>query len=352
MKPEKQTRKRRKWPIVLLVLALLLAAAVVAAPHAAYRVAEEKLTALEYETARQIFEMLGDFKDSSRRIEEIDTIRAYEEAQKLLENGNYDEAYAQFLSLGDYRDSEELLPECSYRKAVSWLHTGPDTDHEKVAQAREIFQSLGDYRDSADYLTQFRRVNTALSRTYLQSGEDLGTEPLWYDAQGRLTGRGTVPEQYAYDEEGRLIYDAPDHIEYDENGRISRTSNDERVVTYGYDKKGNEISRSYYYVETGKTRTRPVRYDRKYSKDLLIKESFYDNGMLWTVNLYTYDDQGRILEHTVQSYGGKPYSSDQTYRYTYHEDGTLNQTEYIYPEEARSYVETAVYGYIWAPEAE
>lgn len=352
MKTENKTRKRRKWPIVLLVFVLILGAAVVAAPHVAYRVAEEKLAAGEYATARQIFEKLGDFKDSSRHIEEIDAACTYEEAQKLLENGNYDEAYGRFQSLGDYRDSKALLPECSYRKAVSWLHVGPNTDHEKVAQAREIFQSLGDYRDSADYLAQFRLVNTALSRVYLQSGEDLGVEPLWYDARGRLTGRGTVPEQYAYDEEGRLIYDAPDHIEYDEQGRISRTSNDERVVTYTYDKKGNEISRSYHYVETGKTRTRPVRYDRKYSKGLLTKETFYDNNMLWTVNLYTYDDQGQLLEHTVQSYGGKPYSSDQTYRYTYHEDGKLNQTEYIYPEDARSYVETAVYGYIWAPEAE
>lgn len=352
MEAENKRKKRRKWPVVLLVIVILLGAALAAAPHAAYAVAEEKLLEKDYDTAQSIFEMLGDFQDSSRQVEEIQKIRTYEKAQKSMESGEYDAAYGQFQSLGGYLDSEALMTECNYQKAVALLHYGPDTDHEDVALAREIFISLGEYKESESYLTQFRMANTYLSRAYIQSGEDLGVEPLWYDAQGRLTGRGSVPEQYAYDEEGRLIYDAPDHIEYDEQGRISSRSDEERTVTYTYDKKGNEVSRSYYYKESKRTRTRPVRYDRKYSGGLLVKETFYDNDMLWAVNLYTYDDQGRIVEHTVQTYGGKPYSNDQTNQYSYHEDGTLDQTRYLYPEEARSYSETSIYGYIWTPEAE
>ena len=351
MEAKTERKKRRKWPIVLLAILVLLGAALAAAPHIAYKMAEDRMQAGEYDTAQSIFARLGDFRDSRQQIEEINRITTYEKAGQLLAAGEYDAAYSQFLSLEDYRDSEAMLAECSYQKACSLLTYGVDTDHEKTAQARELFLSLGDYRDSAEYLSQFRVVNTYLARTYIQSGEDLGAEPLWYDARGRLTGRGTVPEQYAYDEEGRLIYDAPDHIEYDEEGRISTLSNEERIVTYTYDKKGNEISRSYYYVESKRSRTRPVRYERKYSGDLLVKETFYDNGMLWTVNLYTYDDQGRIAEHTVQTFGGKPYSTDQTCRYTYHEDGTPDQTAYLYPEAERSYTETCIYGYIWAPEA-
>lgn len=352
MAGKEPTKKRRKWPIVLLVILLLLGAAVMAAPHIAYNVAVTRMEAGEYDTAQSIFAVLGDFQDSGAQLEKIETIRTYDNAVGLMESGNYDAACTQFQSLGAYQDSAELLTECTYRKAVSLLHYGPDTDYEKIDQAREIFLSLGDYGESEAYLSQFRRASISLSRAYLQSGEDLGAEPLWYDAQGRLTGRGSVLEQYAYDEEGRLIYDAPDHIEYDEEGRISVVSNEERVVSYTYDKKGNEISRSYYYIESQRTRSRPVRYERKYSGDLLVKETFYDNEMLWTVNLYTYDDQGYLTEHTVQTYGGKPYSSDQTYQYAYHEDGTLDRTTYLYPEAERCYTETCIYGYIWAPNAE
>lgn len=352
MGAEKNGKKRKRWPVVLLILLLLAGGALVSAPHIAYKVAQAHMLAGEYDSARSIFLMLEEFQDSPQCVEEIDRIRAYEKAGNLLKAGDYDAAYAQFQTLGSFQDSEAMLTECRYRKAVSLLGYGPDTSHEKVAQARELFLSLGEYEDSQQYLTQFRRVCTYLSRAYILSGEDLGAEPLWYDAQGRLTGRGTVPEQYIYDDQGRLIYDAPDHIEYDEEGRISKTSNEERVVTYTYDKKGEEVSRSYYYLESKRTRTRPVRYDRKYSGELLLKEAFYDNDMLWTVNLYTYDDQERLTEHTVQTYGGKPYSTDQTYRYTYHEDGTLDRTEYVFPEESRNYTETCLYGYIWAPEAE
>lgn len=352
MEAETGKKKRRKWPIVLLVIVLLIGGALAAAPFAAYRIAEKKLLEKEYDTARMIFETLGEFRDSSERIQEIFRIRSYEKAAELLEAGEYDAAYAQFLSLGDYLDSEALLTQCTYRKALSLLCYGPDTDHEKVAQAREMLISLGNYGEAQNYLAQFRVANTYLSRAYVESGEELGAEPLWYDAQGRLTGRGTIPEQYAYDAEGRLIYDVPDRIEYDEEGRILRRSGEERTITYTYDKKGNEISRTYYYVQSKKTRSRPVRFDRKYSGGLLTKESFYDNDMLWTVNLFTYDEQGRLMEHTVQSYGGKPYSTDQTYRYTYNEDGTLHQKVYIYPDPANSYTETSIYGYIWVPEAE
>lgn len=351
METEAKRKKRRKWPIVLLVTVLLVGAVLTAAPHIAYKTAEEHMLAGDYDTAEPIFTRLGDFKDSIQKAEEIKRIRTYEKARELLSEGEYDAAYAEFLSLGAYQDSEALSTECIYSKAVSLLHYGPDTDHEKVAQAREIFLSLGDYEDSQQYLAQFRVVNTYLSRVYTESGENLGTEPLWYDAQGRLTGRGTNPEQYAYDEEGRLVYDAPDHIEYDEEGRISKRYDDEKITTYNYDRKGNEISRQYEYLKTGRTRTRPVRYDRKYAGGLLEKETFYVDELLWTVNLYTYDEQERLTEHTIQNFGGLPYSKDQTYRYTYNEDGTLHQTQYVYPDPADSYTETSVYGYVWAPEA-
>lgn len=344
-------KKAKVWIIVLLVLLVLAAAAVVLLPYGAYRFAESKLESGDYDTAAAVFQQLGAYRDSSQRIQDVETARAYALALKRLEDGDYTDACQRFADLGDYKDSAQLVTESTYRLAVSLLSWGNGVDYEKIAQARELLLSLGDYKDSKQHLAQFCWANIYISRVYTQDNISLDREPQWYDAQGRLTGRGSLYDQYAYDEEGRLCYDAPNRFEYDEENRIILEYNDERSIDYTYDEEGKVSSRTYRYKLRGRKVEHQYRYDSRYQNDVLIKESLYDNNELWNVNTYTYDDQGRVVENLLQNYAGRKFSVDYTFRYTYHEDGTVAQKENIYPNAKDSFVDTYLYGWIWAPEA-
>lgn len=358
METEKKQKKRRKWPLVLLVIVLLVGAVLAAAPYAVYGIAEEKFRAEDYDTAQLIYEWLGDFRDSPLRLQEIDRIRMYEKAGELLKTGDYDAAYAQFLSLGDYRDSRAMVTECTYQKAVSLLKWGNNVKYENIAQARELFLQLKDYKDSAVFLQQFQLANIGISRKYTQSGEKLATEFRWYDALGRLTGKGAEYDLYAYDDQDRLIRDEETQIEYDEEGRIWRETKDNRVITSTYGKDGKVSSRLYEYIHTSVTKKvfteakeHVYRYVCRYNGDLLEEETLYDNNVHWSDTYYSYDPEDRIIEKTVRNFGGRKYSEDYTYRYTYNEAGLLYQEERHYPNAANNYTDTYLYGYIWVPEA-
>lgn len=89
----------------------------------AYAAAEEKLANGDYDGAIEVFETLGDYKDSAARMEEAveakteaENAAAYAAAEELLTAGDYDEAIAAFQALGDYSDSADRMKEATEAK--------------------------------------------------------------------------------------------------------------------------------------------------------------------------------------------------------------------------------------------
>lgn len=344
-------KKKKKWPIVLAVLLVLVAAAIFLAPGIAYSYAQEQFAAENYDMAAQIFQILGEYEDSPAMLTKI-------QIRQHMAVGNYSIAEELLLTLEDSEETQAQLQECRYQRAVSYLTYGSNVNHDRINEAHAIFTDLGDYRDSADYLTQFQWALLYTERTMTASGNIMDKEGRWYNAKGQLTGQGTEHDVYTYDDAGRLASDGEYSYEYDEEGRVILKTNDRVDIDITYDKTGREATRFYAYkTKNGyqdykpRSESHKYRYKTKYDGELLLEETLYDNNVLWSYNTYTYDEQGRVVENFRQSYAGKSFSTDYTFRYTYNDDGSLLQKEQVYPNPNNSYIDTYLYGYIWTPEA-
>lgn len=65
----------------------------------------------------------------------------YKKAASLYESGEYVEAAEMFEALGDYKDSADMVKACYYQGALELSDAG------KYQEALEVFLSLGDYED-------------------------------------------------------------------------------------------------------------------------------------------------------------------------------------------------------------
>ena len=119
-KTEKERRARNKRVTIAAVLFVALAVAayfaytkvIVPSNAYAYKDAEALYKAGHYEQAIVALEALGDYKDSTGRIEDVrEAIRArdYAAAEALYKAGRYEEAYAEFVKLKGYKDVDSLL---------------------------------------------------------------------------------------------------------------------------------------------------------------------------------------------------------------------------------------------------
>lgn len=79
-----------------------------------YHSAVSSMEAGEYEEAMEIFEDLGEYEDSTERMEECRAQVMYLSAVSLMEAGEYEEAMKIFEGLGDYKDSTERMAKCEY----------------------------------------------------------------------------------------------------------------------------------------------------------------------------------------------------------------------------------------------
>lgn len=67
----------------------------------------------------------------------------YDMANDLLSRGQYDKAIHLFTALGDFRDSQEMILECHYARALSWIEKGD------FSPAKYAFENqLSGYKDS------------------------------------------------------------------------------------------------------------------------------------------------------------------------------------------------------------
>ena len=100
----------------------------------------------EYARAAEVFEALGDYKDS----EEMVSFCNYRIAGELFSSGKYGEALEAFRLLGGYEDSGEMVLKCRYKSAEEKLNSG-DTE-----AALAEFEALGDYEDSAERILEYK----------------------------------------------------------------------------------------------------------------------------------------------------------------------------------------------------
>ena len=82
-------------------------------------------------------------------------------SKKHLEKGKYDKAEELFKELGDYGDSKEMIKECSYRKALSFI------EGKKYTEAIEILSTMKKYSEASE------KINEA---KYLYVTENLSAE--------------------------------------------------------------------------------------------------------------------------------------------------------------------------------
>lgn len=73
-----------------------------------YNDAESLMSKKSYSSAEQIFDSLGDYKDSPKKAQNAKN-ELYEEANKLFEEGDYQGAINAFSSLGEYKDSDDKM---------------------------------------------------------------------------------------------------------------------------------------------------------------------------------------------------------------------------------------------------
>ena len=97
---------------VALILAVSMAFMLCACSSSDYKSAVEFFGEEKYEVAKELFEKLGDYKDSKEYVKKCDDIIDYKEANALFSSGKYEEAQVIFEKLGEYEDSKELLKKC------------------------------------------------------------------------------------------------------------------------------------------------------------------------------------------------------------------------------------------------
>ncbi len=135
-----------------------------------YLLAKQQIDDGEYEEARSTLTELGDYKDSKDQLDKCN----YLDAKQMLADGKYDEAKTAFKALGDYEDSKELIKECDYGRATKLLND------KKYTEAKKIFESLNGYSDSK---TKIKECDYNIAKSKISSNpsdaidilEDLGS---------------------------------------------------------------------------------------------------------------------------------------------------------------------------------
>lgn len=107
-----------------------------------YKNAQTLFDAGKYDEASEVFEALGTYADSERKVLES----KYARALKAIDDQEYAFAITLFEGLGDYSDSYAQARECRYLQAVAVQNSG---DFNKAV---ELYGQLGHYKDSIAHL--------------------------------------------------------------------------------------------------------------------------------------------------------------------------------------------------------
>jgi len=159
--------------VTLLIFAVALTVVFIILPNKLYKAACVLMDAEQYEEAIVAFEALDGFKDSEAKIEEIQDIlngiedkENYDKAVELHEQGKLDEALEIFLSLGDYEDSSTRIDEINgvliekeYEEGIVFFDAG------NYIEAAVIFKEINGYKESSAKLQEIEAMIAGTSES-------------------------------------------------------------------------------------------------------------------------------------------------------------------------------------------
>lgn len=298
--------------------------------------------------------------------DEIEALRTmtldskYEDASAFLAAGELNEAKNLFQELGDYKDSAEHLSRFGTADVLTQVKTGTyvDTYNYDVRGVLMSVDRKASAKNASSYTISYGykkdRINAAVKKF-----SNKATESSYYDDHGNLTrtvsinGTGRTETVYTneYSESGALIKktveityylkDKPSDVSasiptweeytYDEAGNplhySAKNVNTSGVllskteISYNQDETGKSVESSYVYtvinVKTNKETETKYRYTYAYDdKGNIVHETKFNEAgrpITETKRVFSYDNKGRITK--IESTTGKN-KSVETYTYT------------------------------------
>lgn len=245
--------------------------------------------------------------------------RKYQEAIRCLESGKHTNAYELFEELGDYKESESYI-----EKFVS------------------VYAQVTEYKNGKLYATynySYDDTGNLLKESKTYDNGQTYTKTYTYDEEGKLLKHKEVAPywsddfEYTYDNQGRLIKQVKDRgnllitteYTYDENGKVERENHyssqgDKSYILVFYDSLGNVTARLEYADEKCITDI-TYTYDEN---NRIIEErtwSYLERDTPVTNIYYTYDENGNLINKAYEhiSREDELYNGD-VYEYTYEEE--------------------------------
>lgn len=321
----------------------------------------------EYNEALKVFEDIRTYKDSAEKIhlieELIATEESYQNAIQLMESGvsaNENEAYHILKGLGDYKDAKNLL-ECFTYKCLESGKTRYKYDSsgnliEKNYSSSNYYYEYKDgnlvwegssksdwYQTAYTYYPNgtLKSKTSGISRsssgvgtketvTYNENGYP---ETAVYERDDNPNEKKTFSLSYTYSDNGSIAAFDWSFQDYGESKTLTETfdlrgyggiadsiecvglidriiltmTNADKTYTETYHLSCSTYSGSFSMVKDSETTT---KYDE--SGKIVSESTFYPGSGLKTAVLYSYDDEGGLIERR-----SKDNASSETYVVTY-----------------------------------
>ena len=175
---EKEKLGKKKLTIIIasatIAVAVIAVAVVFLVMHlnriSAFEEATELMDSGNYAVALEMFEDLGDFRESEELALESRLRIDYYAAHQQMDRGNYQGAREAFQALGAFRTSAELAAECQRR--LDYYVAIQLMDAEYFIDARAAFEALGDFRDSVEMIAEVQlEIDFIIALEYMDSGD-------------------------------------------------------------------------------------------------------------------------------------------------------------------------------------
>ena len=190
----------------------------------------------QFAEAKEIFQSLNDYKDSSLLFTNSENAIIYQNALDDIKNGEYTEAYAALYTIQSYKDSKGLLETMQLVPISATDKNHNYGTYDFTYDKNGALTAISHAGDGHDYsITQFNDTGKVISSKYKYiSNSDYTT-----NTDGTITWTATssnVTEKKVYDRYGVMISEyngQPVHIQVDSNHNPTKTSyNSEIINTY------------------------------------------------------------------------------------------------------------------------
>lgn len=301
-----------------------------------------------------------------------DENQKYNNALEYIENGNYDEAYRLFEELGTYKDSAKKLTHFRYVCEKVYLSVNSDDNicciencfNKDNLPIQQVFTTKNGTKYIEEYV--YDEIGRIIKK---QSGGGRYVDEYTYDVNGNLVkevnvapaGR-TVTEcmyddygrkiqqvctdyhlidndedvnviYYTYDIKGNLIKETTDYgwyeYTYDADGNLVKKVDLDGYDLYTYDSNGNLVKRYSYTDNPGTIRERVVVFE--YDENANLIKVTFDDVVL--VVKFTYDSDGNVIKAEALNRGTPIEVWEYTYKFVYIPyDLSQEIEELLYPE--------------------